>query len=85
MVGVYIIVLSTKVDSSRGGLMKSARRSKCIHCGRKIVERQADVEYINEYLSDDLVWFDTVENRSMCLINRYSTAHITEKEWNSCL
>jgi hypothetical protein len=65
--------------------MKSARRSKCIHCSRKVVEREADQEYVNEYGAGSLVWFDVVEFRSMCLINRYSTAHITQKEWESCL
>jgi len=65
--------------------MKAARRSKCIHCGRKIVERSADQEYIDEYGDDGLAWSDVIENRSMCLINRYSTGHITQKEWDSCL
>ena len=65
--------------------MQSARRSKCIHCGRKIVERSADQDYINEYGDDGLAWSDVIENRSMCLINRYSTGHITQKEWDSCL
>ena len=64
--------------------MKSARRSSCIHCGRVIVERPADQEYITEYGDDGLAWLDTRENRSMCLIHNYSTGHITAKEWDSC-
>ena len=65
--------------------MKSARRSSCIHCFRKIVEREADQEYVETFGAGGLVWFDVREFRSMCMIDNYGTAHITEKEWNSCL
>lgn len=60
-----------------------ARRFTCHNCGRKIVEKPADNEYIDTFGEDGLVWMDVVENRSMCLIDRYGTAHCTTREFYS--
>jgi hypothetical protein len=63
---------------------KKPRTSTCIHCGRKITEKQASEEYINAYHQDGLVWFDTErEDRALCMIDRYSTAHVTKREWSA--
>ena len=60
-----------------------ARRSTCHNCGRKIVEKQADQQYIDTFLEEGLTWMDVVENRSMCLIDNYGTAHCTTREFYS--
>jgi hypothetical protein len=60
-----------------------ARRSTCNNCWRKIVEKPADREYIDTFGEDGLAWMDVVESRSMCLVDRYGTAHTTTKEFYS--
>ena len=60
-----------------------ARRSTCHNCGRKIVEKSADQQYIDTFLEEGLTWMDVVENRSMCLIDNYGTAHCTTREFYS--
>jgi hypothetical protein len=45
--------------------------------------REATDEYISVYGTDDEVWIDSVEGRALCLVNRYSTAHITASEWKA--
>ena len=62
-----------------------ARRSTCHNCWRKIVEKPADEEYIETFGEDGLAWMDVVENRSMCLVDGYGTAHTTTKEFYSGL
>jgi len=57
--------------------------SKCIHCSRVIVKRKASEEYMNTFCEDGLVWFDKTENRALCMIDGYGTAHVTQREWNS--
>jgi len=60
-----------------------ARRSTCHNCWRRIVEKPADQEYIDTFGEDGLAWMDVVESRSMCLVDRYGTAHTTTKEFYS--
>ncbi len=63
---------------------RTGRRSKCIHCARTLIEvREATDEYISVYGTDDEVWMDSVEGRALCLVNCYSTAHITASEWKA--
>ena len=70
--------------------MASARRSHCHHCSRAITEKPvakaADAErYIAEYAasSDELVWVDSKEKKSICDYNGIEVAHITTKEWEA--
>lgn len=63
---------------------RTGRKSKCIHCARQIVEtRNTPDEYIEVYGVDTEVWVDVKEQRALCMIDNYSTAHITAKEWAS--
>jgi hypothetical protein len=59
--------------------------TKCIHCSRVIVKRKASQEYVDTFGTDGSVWFDKTENRALCMVDGYGTAHVTQREWNSCL
>lgn len=62
---------------------RKPRTSTCVHCGRKITEKPASEEYINAYHDSGLVWFDEREDRALCMIDRYATAHVTQREWKA--
>ena len=57
--------------------------SKCIPCSREIVKRKASEEYVNIFGDHGSVWFDKNEGRALCMGDRYGTAHVTQREWNS--
>jgi hypothetical protein len=64
---------------------KTARKSKCNHCGGRITERALinaiDIEAHIEAFGDDetLVWLST-DKRAMCYSTNFDTSHATDKE-----